>query len=251
MKLIFITTCKPFDEEYSWKQEQSIKSWMALKGIEKKIIIVGNDKGVKDFCEENNLIHHPNIKTFGPVPYLHDMLEVANSHAAQEDVIIWTNADMIYFQNMVDTIMAFKRQINTKDYILVGQRYDWKQPRKIDITDPSVIDHIIKNESTLHASCGIDYVIHSKTSLVGHFHKDLVIAGTSHDMKILGVGMKNSIPTIDCLKTITAIHHDHSRPPVDKKRLNNNQRCSGKMVSTDQVPNISSLSNGNIIFKGR
>ena len=76
MKFIFVTTCKPFDEEYSWKQEQSIKSWMTLEGIEKKIIIVGNDDGVAEFTKKNNLIHHPNIKTFHNVPYIVDMLDI-------------------------------------------------------------------------------------------------------------------------------------------------------------------------------
>ena len=38
MKLIMFTTCKPFIGDDSWRQEQAIKSWNLLKGIEIKII---------------------------------------------------------------------------------------------------------------------------------------------------------------------------------------------------------------------
>ena len=33
MKLIFITTCKPFKEDIAWKQEQSMRSWSLLNGL--------------------------------------------------------------------------------------------------------------------------------------------------------------------------------------------------------------------------
>ena len=40
MKLIIFTTCKPFIGDDAWRQEQAIKSWTLLEGIEKKIIII-------------------------------------------------------------------------------------------------------------------------------------------------------------------------------------------------------------------
>ena len=249
MKLIFITTCKPFDEEYSWKQEQSIKSWVNLEGIEKQIIIVGNDAGVAGLCQKYDLIHHPDIRCLGPVPYIYDMLQVAASYANNDDLIIWTNADMIYTQTLIDTIKAFKNNYTEKDYLLVGQRWDWKTPRIIDTNDNNIIKKIISEECNLHASCGIDYIIHSKTSLLGHFDTNMVIAGTTHDMKMLQVGLNRRIPTVNCTNTILTIHHNHSRPPVDPKRLQNNRNTHGRQAWIHECSISANYNGSEIIFK--
>ena len=47
-KLVIFTTCKKFLNDDKWRQEQAIKSWTLLKGIEIKIIIIGNDEGTKE-----------------------------------------------------------------------------------------------------------------------------------------------------------------------------------------------------------
>ena len=97
MKLIIFTTCKPFINDDSWQQEQAIKSWTLLANIEKKIIILGNDEGTQEICEKYNLIHEPDIKTLDGVPYLYEMFLTANKYADEDDVMLWTNSDMIYF----------------------------------------------------------------------------------------------------------------------------------------------------------
>ena len=125
MKLIIFTTCKPFINDDKWRQEQAIKSWTLLENIEKKIIIIGNDIGTKEICEKYNLIHEPNIKTLDGVPYLYEMFLTANNYANNDDIMLWTNSDMIYFQDMITTILNFKQQKpDEKNYLLVGGRID-------------------------------------------------------------------------------------------------------------------------------
>ena len=109
MKLVIFTTCKPFLEDDAWRQEQAIKSWLELKGIEIKIVIIGNDKGVKEICEKYNLIHHPNIKNFENVPYVYDMFMIGASYADKEDYLLWTNCDIIYFQELIQNIISFEK----------------------------------------------------------------------------------------------------------------------------------------------
>ena len=250
MKFIFVTTCKPFDEEYSWKQEQSIKSWMTLEGIEKKIIIVGNDDGVAEFTKKNNLIRHPNIKTFHNVPYIVDMLEVAYSHADDNDIIIWTNSDMIYFNDFIETIKAFRKEYTQKDFMMAGRRHDWKTPRVFDLNNKDEVNNILKNECRLHETCGIDYIIHSKTTMKGYLSPRLLIASYTHDMKMLAIGIHRKIPTVDCSKTITAIHHNHPAPIVSKEREQQNTNEVAPMEWIHNCPLHSERrENGEIIFK--
>ena len=91
---------------------------------------------------------------------------------------------MMYNITLVQTINAFHTQMKHLDnFILVGQRYDWANPRVID--DLS-FEHFFSNikiekhyhvsylkddtdtqyKCSLHQPTGIDYVVHSKTTLV-------------------------------------------------------------------------------------
>ena len=148
MKLIIFTTCKPFIGDDAWRQEQAIKSWTLLEGIEKKIIILGNDEGTKEICDKYNLIHEPDIRTLQGVPYLYDMFLIANNYANDEDVMLWTNSDMIYFQDMIDNILSFKKyrpneknEITTSslftknklDYGFLIEEYDEASRDQLDI----------------------------------------------------------------------------------------------------------------------
>ncbi len=88
MKLIIFTTCKPFEGDDAWRQEQAIKSWTLLQGMEKKIIVVGNEKGTKEICDKYDLIHEPEVKNLSGIPYLHSMLEIGAKHSEPDDYLL-------------------------------------------------------------------------------------------------------------------------------------------------------------------
>jgi hypothetical protein len=259
MKVIFFTTCKPFLNDDAWRQEQAIKSWTLLN-VEKKIIIIGNDYGTKEICEKYNLIHEPDVKTLHNVPYLHEMFLIANKYANQEDVMVWTNSDMIYNQTMIDTIMAFKMKFSDlNNYLLVGQRFDWDNPKVLDDlsyehftkymnTNKRIADST-EYKCTLHAPCGIDYLIHSKTTIVNNIDTNLVIAGTRHDMILLGSGLKNNYFTCDVSATNVVIHQNHGYKGVEEllgKLKNNNNKCQGIQRNITECK-YKSIMNGNTI----
>ena len=246
MKLIIFTTCKPFIGDDLWRQEQAIKSWTLLKGIEKKIIIIGNDEGTREICEKYNLIHEPDIRTLDGVPYLYDMFLIANKYAVDQDVMLWTNSDMIYFQDMINTIYSFKIQKpHEKNYLLIGGRIDWYNPTILESLDKhyflnninlnnKFIDGNIrftesnKFECCNHPLCGIDYVIHSKTTFLNNIDPNLVIAGTRHDMIMVGVGINKKYFTCDITSTCLVIHQNHGYNYKNINKLkNNNMKCSG------------------------
>lgn len=247
MKLIIFTTCKPFIGDDAWRQEQAIKSWTELEGMEKKIIILGADAGTKEICEKYNLIHEPNIKTLHNVPYLHEMFVIANKHSdSDEDVMLWTNSDMIYFQNMIETIKNFKQNFsNIKNYLLVGARIDWLNPKILSsFTCQSFLDNIninkyininiqktdsTKYECAHHPATGIDYVIHSKSTFVNNIDPDLLIAGERHDMILVGCGLQNNFMTCDITNVCPVIHQNHGYGGQIhlEQRKRNNRKCVG------------------------
>ena len=249
MKLVIFTTCKPFIGDDEWRQEQAIKSWTLLEGIEKKIIIIGNDKGTKEISEKYNLIHEPNIKTLEGVPYLYEMFLIANKYVNDDDIMMWTNSDMIYFQDMITTILNFKHQKpDEKNYLLVGSRIDWHNPKKLEkISKEGFFEKInlknkssiniekidsLYNECSLHQPTGIDYVIHSKTTFLNNIDPNLVIAGTRHDMIMLGVGIDKKYFTCDITNSCPVIHQNHGYGSKILSQLkNNNLKCKGNQKS--------------------
>ena len=261
MKLIIFTTCKPFKGDDSWRQEQAIKSWIELKGIDKKIIIIEDDEYVKDICNKYNLIHRPDVKNFIGVPYLHSMLEIGANYALEDDYLLWTNSDMIYFDDMIKNILAFDkmRKNNKKKYnnfCLVGGRVDWHNPKIInDFNKENFIKNMninnnnthdvcqessTKYECSNHPLCGIDYTIHSRTTFINKIDKHLVVAGTRHDMMLVGAAKENNCFTCNITNTNFVLHQNHGYPwkkhyydlPREHKiqqLINNNNKCFGRL----------------------
>tara|TARA_Y100000592_G_C5440348_1_gene303038 strand:- start:117 stop:929 length:813 start_codon:yes stop_codon:yes gene_type:complete len=250
MKLIIFTTCKPFIGDDAWRQEQAIRSWTLLEGIEKKIIIIGNDYGTKEICDKYNLIHEPIIRNLNGIPYLHSMFEIANKYADDNDVMLWTNSDMIYYNSMITCIKYFKTYgVSIKNYLLVGSRIDWANPKVLDDLSFEHFNNNInlnegvnvnicktnsdKYECYYHKPCGIDYVIHSKSTFINNIDKNLVIAGTRHDMIMVGVGITNNFFTCDITNVCPVIHQNHGIVHSQKININkqNNLLCRGSQAS--------------------
>ena len=247
MKVVIFTTCKPFIRDDAWRQEQAIRSWIQLQGIEKKIIVVGNDKGTKEICEKYDLIHHPEVKTFNGVPYVYDMLMIGASYAEEEDYLIWTNCDMIYFQDMFDNILEFDkiRQRDKLDkFIMVGRRHDWMNPKILEnFNKEEILKNIKMNrgrnvmiskrkspkiELTLHAESGVDYIIHSKSTYENNFNPNLVISGTGHDLLLLRKCIDQGIYNCNITGTNFCIHQNHDniryREKLVEKLVKNNTK---------------------------
>lgn len=266
MKLVIFTTCKPFKDDDAWRQEQAIKSWTLLEGMEKIIIIIGNDEGTKEICDKYNLIHEPNIKTLFGVPYLYEMFLIANKYTNNDDVMLWTNSDMIYFQDMINTILSFKKlKPYEKNYLLVGGRIDWYNPKLLETLDKNSFCNNInlnkfidvnirftessKYECCEHPLCGIDYVIHSKTTFLNNLDPNLVIAGTRHDLIMLGVGIDKKYFTCDITQTCFVIHQNHGYKYKDVNKLKtNNYKCYGNQKWIYHSPYKSIHTNNGIQF---
>jgi hypothetical protein len=272
MKLVIFTTCKPFINDDYWRQEQAIKSWTLLEGIEKEILIMGNDEGVKEICDKYNLKHISEVKCFNGIPYVDSMFEIAASYANDNDILMWTNSDIIFFNDLIQNIFYFSNKFtekNIKNYLLTGQRHDWTNPKVLnDFSKENFIknSHINsrvnediykldsqKHEIGLHPTCGIDYIIHSKTTINSFLKKGLVIAGTTHDMILLGIGIINNIFTCDITNTNFIIHQNHEYKYTDLKILetlkNNNLKINGIKKSINECPYITFFNNNNIHLK--
>lgn len=253
-KLIIFTTCKPFIGDDKWRQEQAIKSWTEIN-MDKIIIIFGIDEGVEEICNKYNLVHIKDIKCVHGVPYVNDLFSISSDYANDDDILLWTNSDMIYFnEDIIKTINAFKKykeENNIKNYMIVGQRHDWCNTKILDHFDKDkfiansekceqtnaikYLDHP-KHKICIHKTCGIDYIFHNKEAYKNKINNKVVIAGALHDNLLVRVGLSNNYFTCDATASIFALHENHSYP-IERRDLvnklkNNNRIHAGAQYSS-------------------
>jgi hypothetical protein len=107
------------------------------------------------------------------------------------------------------------------------------------------------HECSQHALCGIDYVIHSNTTYVNNIDKNLVIAGTRHDMILVGTSIMLNHYTCNITNTNLVIHQNHGYNKIKLLHIlkKNNLKCEGIQKNISDCNHNSKYdSNNNIIF---
>ena len=54
-------------------------------------------------------------------------MEIACKYSSNDDVLLWTNSDIIFFQELVTSIKNIVPLLD-KDYLLIGKRLNWMNP---------------------------------------------------------------------------------------------------------------------------
>lgn len=202
MKIIFVTTCKPIlGENIKNIQSNSINSWINLP-IDKKIIILNKDSSVVDFCNhfEVELITEFESSDLTDLPTFRSMIKSASDFANNDDIIIWSNCDIIFDKTLVDNIIelsSFKKEL-----VLVGRRKELKIDR---ILLPFEFDNLYTSSEKM-SDYAIDYFIFRKNMFddLPHFF----VARQRFDNYLLSYCIKKYL-TIDCTNTINCFHQSH------------------------------------------
>ena len=127
--LTLITTCRPFDNpEFSAIQRNAITSWTFLKP-RPEIIVMGNEKGVVDFCDELNIINYDVEYSDHGTPMLDSIMNTGEEKASN-DYILLVSSDVVLFQN---TIKAFKILKDTMiDFCGVARKKQQQEIKALD-----------------------------------------------------------------------------------------------------------------------
>jgi hypothetical protein len=203
MKLIFVTSCKPNDSEKTKiRQLNSLKSWGWLD-CEKEIIIFNRSEEIVEMCEglDVTFVNDYESSHLSDIPTWRTMRDYASNIAEDSDIIVWVNSDIIFNNTLLDTIQS----LNTpnSNFILTGKRKNWDDYypllNKEMIKDIPLTDKGDKWE--------IDYFIFKKNHFKGL--PKFYIARMGFDNFLLRQAIRQVPHTIDCTKTIDAIHHTH------------------------------------------
>lgn len=115
---------------YAAIQHKAIQSWVSLNP-RPEILLIGDDEGVKEVCEQYGLRHIPYIRRnkYG-VPYINSAVEQAVQHASH-DIICYINSDIVVSSNLTKAISAIQKK-KWRKFLMVSAPY---------VVDFSLITH--------------------------------------------------------------------------------------------------------------
>jgi len=215
-KVIFVTTIKPFNEVFKFRQLNAIQSWLLLKNIDKEIFILTQEY-IED--EINKLKNNENkikiIKDFEKspstqIPTFRSLYSKAVSEIKSEnDFICQINADMILFDDFSKTINEIIDQINTRNFCFIGQRTSWKTPEPINFEDTDWSKKLIsnlRNDGVLNPACAIDYFVCSEKTFDNI--PDFYIARMRYDNWLVSnaISMTISVKIQNCQINLQIFH---------------------------------------------
>lgn len=207
---VIVSTFKPMRpdfQQFVLEHTNAIKSWKQL-GERVKIIIVGDDDGTKEMCEQYNLQHElPQQKLFGR-PTVSSIICKGYEYATDDDYVAYINGDIILPPNtleILDNIEKLNPTLFADNFLLTCSRVNWFDFKPIDFTNPSW-EEDIHNNSHLEVDLpiAIDIFIHKRYAL-----KDMppfVLGKYCFDNWIMQYTITNFPNTIDCTGVLNILH---------------------------------------------
>lgn len=214
---------KPFENPHiSIIQENAIKSWLNIPG-EVEVILCGDDFGVKEICQKNNILHIANVEcTESGTPLLSSVFDLVREKA-KYNIIVYINADIIITSDFLKIFNLLPKE----DFLVVGRRWDLNITELLDFSKnwEKEINAMIKREGKLHAQAGSDYFIFKK-----ELFKNLppfAVGRIGWDNWMLQEALNKDILVIDATPLVKVIHqnHDYSHK-VGKIKLEDKKNIS-------------------------
>lgn len=215
---MYILFCCPLpfeNENIIMIQTNALLSWKKLNFFD-KIIITGNENGVKEFCLEHNFIHEPNLEVSEyNTPLISSIFEKSISHSQNDtDILMYINCDIILLSNFSYKLTNIISKIQNEDLIngilIVGKKINWWNIYKIDYTNINYENKLlesINNESEIHSETGIDYWIFTRNTYKNNI-PPFLIGKWLFDGCLIHIALKKNKLTIDATNEIQIIHQD-------------------------------------------
>ena len=200
---------KPFIGHIGTIQRNSIISWTKLNP-KPEIILFGTDQGVKEICQELDLVHIPSVAANEyNTPLVSDLFRRAQERA-KYPTLGFINPDLILLDDFMPAVkktVDFRRQ-----FLLAGERWDLDIKEEIDFNNPNwqnTLRKKVKTQGTEHGFGGVDYFVFSK----GAFDNipDFAVGRPYYDNWFFWKILSKGLPIIDASGSVVSIHQNHER----------------------------------------
>ncbi len=220
-KLAIFSAPKPFtDPHVAVIQRNAISSWKHM-GDEVEVLLVGEEAGLAEVATELGVRHLTGVERNDKgTPLVSSIFELARN-ASSAEIMMFTNADMLYLPDTLETVAQVKGQFS--EFVLLGQRHDldvreqvafsagWSEKLRADVN----------SRGRLHPQGGSDYFVFPR-----HLFAEIpafAIGRAGWDNWMIHHATTQPWPAIDATHDLLAIHqnHDYSHLPGERGHQRN------------------------------
>jgi len=218
--LTIATSCAPFVGKTKQIQRNAFHSWLNLTPTPEILIMGGREEGVKEFADEYGIrVVDVEYSDYG-MPLFNSMFQNAQNEA-KNDVLCYSNCDILHFQCLVEAVKLLKAS-DFKKWVATGRRLNvdignFELPRFVDIETNIKLDDLIRN-GRLHSFSACDYYIFPRDFDWSHM-PPFVYTRPGSDTWINYDTLERGIPLINLDHDVTVIHQGIDRPYADQVRL--------------------------------
>lgn len=207
--LTIFTICKPFTGHSHTIQVNALKSWTLLQP-RPQIIVFGNESGTARVAHQLGLQHVPQLacNQYG-TPLLSDAFSQAH-HLAENDILVYANADIMFFNDLVATI-AQARAASFDQFLIIGQRINFDVVGLIDFEDEAWEPRLrsqIATSGQLSAVVCKDYFVFTKPLFADI--PQFAVGRGNWDNWMVAAAHRQKIPVIDATPVLAAVHQNHN-----------------------------------------
>lgn len=205
--LTLFSSPKPFvNPHIATIQRNAIQSWLAL-GSEVEIVLLGDERGIADLCQDLNLKHVPEIKTNSlGTPLISSLFNTARE-MNDSPLLAYVNTDIVLFNDFLESAKKVRQSLNK--FLLVGQRWDMEITSLLDFRegwqDQLRMDCL--QNGTLHKPMGSDYFIYPRECFKDI--PDFAVGRAGWDNWMIYESRQQGWKTIDATGDIMIIHQNH------------------------------------------
>ncbi|MDR2605400.1 MAG: hypothetical protein LBC55_08665 [Desulfovibrio sp.] len=197
---------KPFRGLEKIIQRNSVRSWLWLEP-KPEVILMGDDEGTAEICEEFGLRHVPDIRRNERGTPLLDDIFLKAQESTDTEVLCYVNADIILF----DIMQAIARALNKFDaFLLVGQRLNYDVTTELDFSHSNRAAMLMKEalgNGVMEGPAAMDYF--AFTPGLWENIPPFALGRIIWDTWLLHDNLQAGRPVIDCTGFVTAIHQNH------------------------------------------
>jgi hypothetical protein len=185
--------------------KNAIASWQRLRPS-CEIILFGGDEDIGVFARNAGIQNIPDVaRSRLGTPLLSDVFARAQQIASGE-VLMFSNCDMLYFDDLQDAIEA----VHFKEYMLCGRRWDVDVSGEVDLRDDSAweaVRNLYGRSGRMHGPSGLDFFIFPRDLHIEML--PLVVGRPGWDSWFMWHLRSRRIPVIDATGSIAALHQNH------------------------------------------
>ncbi len=213
--LTVFTAPKPFTNPHiNIIQRNAIQSWMRLKDVE--VVLVGNEAGIPEAADEFRIRNVPEVERDEKgIPLVNSVMQIGHTYS-DSPLLCYANADMLLMSDLFIAAQQVLQQ--TRDFLVVGQRWDLDQNVPLDFSGDweSHLRLEVAERGKFYSPWGIDYFIFPR-----HLYTDVpnfTIGRPAWDNWMVYHARTTFGIAIDASRDVLVVHqnHDYSHLPGNK-----------------------------------